>query len=514
MTLSGPKFDVVTLAESLLAARKSLYLGTDSKGPLFGDAEDQLLVMGPPRSGKSSGLFSPSIACHPGPVIVASIRHDLTEDTRSARELIARRRGGSVSEVHLAGTAVMDQDSPGWPVSDGCADWSIAKDRAISLAYTAVPPADGDTFWRQSVATAMAGCLHGAALLGHSDLQLSSNIRMANLEIYRNAVGVLDPDGTHPSTHSFAWIHNDRVMAENTRKSLLAVLGAQVLGAFDYGETAPVSQVRLHEFVKGWGTLYITVPYERKDILSPLVTAFIESVIAVWRKKYRQRDTQSGTLLLALDEVANIAPLPSLPGILTTGSGDGIQTVMALHNPAHADIWKDQAATVLGSSSHLALFPGLRAPEYIEGLASASEKIMVHTPVVSVSKNLPGGDRYVTAERLVQERLFMEERLMERPETHKRMARLEAASVIAGKRHQDRLWTRPDGITTVHGVLEELMRYTDVSLDRERRSAVEPSDLTHRKRGEITLFHGAKAHFLKVSRWQLDPFWGPLMDES
>lgn len=503
-----------SLADTLLAEGKSLFMGSDAQGPIFGLAEDHLLVIGPPRSGKTSGLLAPTIACHPGPVVVASIRHDLVTDTSFARNRIAERFGGKVIEVQIPGTSVLDAGAPGWSISDGCSNWNTAKDRAVSLAYTAVPPSNGDTFWRESVATALAGCLHGAALLGHSDLQLAANIRSANLDAYRNSIKVFDQDGTHPSTHSFAWHYDDRVMADNTRKSLLAVLSGQVLGAFDYDQGPAGTSLNVSEFVRGWGTVYITVPYERKDVLSPLVSAFVESVISTWRQKKRMDPETPGTLLLALDEVANIAPLPSLPGVVTTGAGDCIQTVLALQSPAQANVWSSQSDTILTGTSHVAIFPGLRAHDYVRSIAEASEKAVAYTPVVTVAEALPTGDRYATAERLVQERKFIEGHLAAHSEDPPRRAGLRAARQLAALRRQDHVRTRSDDASTAHNVLDEIMRYTDVRLDVERRLGVEPSDITLRAKGELTLVSGTKAHFLKVEPWAKSPFWHPLMTTS
>ncbi|MFB9857838.1 TraM recognition domain-containing protein [Paenarthrobacter aurescens] len=301
-------------------------------------------------------------------------------------------------------------------------------------------------------------------------------------------------------------------MTDNTRKSLLAVLSGQVLGGFDYQDVSRLHSVDIQEFVKGWGTLYVTVPYERKDVLSPLVTAFIEAIIGAWRHQNRPGVIARGTLLLALDEVANIAPLPSLPGIVTTGAGDAIQTILGLQGPSQAKTWGDQADTIMGGTSHVALFPGLRAHEYIRSLADASEQVIAYSPTISVSGSLPAGERFATAERLTDERRYIEQQLAQNRNRSAQLARLQAAVHLAAQRRRDGLWTREDDVTTPHGVLNEVMGYTDVSLDIDRRASIEPSDITHRPKGELSLVTGAKVFFLRVQHWSLDPFWTPVLN--
>lgn len=79
------------------------------------------------------------------------------------------------------------------------------------------------------------------------------------------------------------------------------------------------------------------------------------------------------TLLLVLDEAANISPLPSLAGLLTSGAGDGIQVLFALQEPGQAMAWGDDRGAVLHGSRLLALFPGLRDAEYLSQLASLAQ---------------------------------------------------------------------------------------------------------------------------------------------
>ncbi len=53
-------------------------------------------------------------------------------------------------------------------------------------------------------------------------------------------------------------------------------------------------------------------------------------------------------LLLALDEIGNLAPLPSLPALMSEGGGTGITTLTALQSLSQArDRWGEQAANTI-----------------------------------------------------------------------------------------------------------------------------------------------------------------------
>ena len=53
-------------------------------------------------------------------------------------------------------------------------------------------------------------------------------------------------------------------------------------------------------------------------------------------------------LLLALDEIGNLAPLPSLPALMSEGGGSGITTLTVLQSLSQArDRWGEQAANTI-----------------------------------------------------------------------------------------------------------------------------------------------------------------------
>jgi hypothetical protein len=63
-----------------------VYLGLDAGGQVrFSRAERAVLLLGPPRSGKSSAVIIPAILSHTGPVISTSTKADVAKATRFAR---------------------------------------------------------------------------------------------------------------------------------------------------------------------------------------------------------------------------------------------------------------------------------------------------------------------------------------------------------------------------------------------------------------------------------------------
>ena len=64
-------------------------------------------------------------------------------------------------------------------------------------------------------------------------------------------------------------------------------------------------------------------------------------------------------LLLALDEIGNLAPLPSLPSLMSEGGGSGITTIAVLQSLSQArDRWGEHAATTIWDAAIVKLILG------------------------------------------------------------------------------------------------------------------------------------------------------------
>ncbi len=101
----------------------------------------------------------------------------------------------------------------------------------------------------------------------------------------------------------------------------------------------------------------------------------------------RPVNRSSPALLLALDEAANIAPLPNLDEIASTGPGQGVQLLTVLQNVSQAaDRWgKDRAETIIANHRARLFTPGIgdRATlEYLSHTLGEEEitRVSTHRP--------------------------------------------------------------------------------------------------------------------------------------
>ncbi len=82
--------DPLGAARSLTAGRAFLGLDPASQEWALADREHAVLVLGPPRSGKTSSIIIPSVLSATGPVVSTSTKAEVLHGTASARSVIGR----------------------------------------------------------------------------------------------------------------------------------------------------------------------------------------------------------------------------------------------------------------------------------------------------------------------------------------------------------------------------------------------------------------------------------------
>ncbi len=106
-------------------------------------------------------------------------------------------------------------------------------------------------------------------------------------------------------------------------------------------------------------TLYIVSPPTQWRYFAPLFTALLDSLVDAAYSKAGEVGSLDPPLLLALDEVANIAPLPELPAWASTAAGAGIQIVTCLQDLGQAErIWGEAGTRTLMSNHPAKLILG------------------------------------------------------------------------------------------------------------------------------------------------------------
>jgi type IV secretory pathway TraG/TraD family ATPase VirD4 len=106
-------------------------------------------------------------------------------------------------------------------------------------------------------------------------------------------------------------------------------------------------------------TVYVCAPARYQDLVAPIVVAFLEQARAGCYSA-RARGDSGPPLTMVLDEVANIAPLPDLPALVSEGGGQGVLTMACLQDLSQArQRWGQAAEGFLSLFGTKVVLPGI-----------------------------------------------------------------------------------------------------------------------------------------------------------
>ena len=155
---------------------------------------------------------------------------------------------------------------------------------------------------------------------------------------------------TDPRTRDSIWM--------GVRQSLAALADPDVLAAVD---PKPGSEFDPVAFLRSSNTLYLLASAVASGSSAPLVAAFVEDITETARALAARAPGArlDPPLLLALDEIANLTPLPSLPALMAEGGGSGITTLAVLQSLAQArNRWGEHAADAIWDAATVKIVLG------------------------------------------------------------------------------------------------------------------------------------------------------------
>ncbi len=336
------------------AADVGFLLGRSHGRQVWASVEDSMLVIGPPRSGKGLHLVIPAILDAPGAVVTTSTRPDNLTAT-----LRARRRVGPVAVFDPQRLAEGLPAGLRWSPVRGCEAPLVAMIRATGLASgtgLSAGGVEGGGFWEGKTRTALQALLHAAALDGRDAAELFRWTLDPSAAADAVAILVASPHAATGWAESLeAMIHSD----PRTRDSIwqgvsLALSSLADPRVLDAVTPRPGEDFDPAAFLAEHGTLYLLATGAGAGASAPLVAALVEDLVETARHlAARSAGARlDPPVLLALDEIGNLAPLPSLPTLMAEGGGTGITTMGVLQSLAQArEKWGDNAAGAIWDSS-------------------------------------------------------------------------------------------------------------------------------------------------------------------
>lgn len=345
------------------------------------------MVLGPPRSGKTTGLIIPNVLAANGAIVSTSTKPDVLRATEGARSRVGRLLlfdpTGSVDNT--------DGLEPlHWSPLQSCETWDGARAAArllVDVGSTSTsdgrPNGDG-RHWAERAEALMAPLLHAAALEG-ADMAtvltwVDRRLALPARQILAGAAG----DGAALADNLLDGIAatDERELSGIWSTASGALVGFRSERAL---ATTATPTFDAAEFVRSSDTIYVAAPAHRQALVAPMVVGLIEDVrIATYaRSTFEGRRSSSGApVLLALDEIANIAPLPDLPSMISEGGGQGLVTMACFQDLSQArHRWPGAADGFPSLFGTTVVLPGIGDVKTLEALSllAGDEEIAART---------------------------------------------------------------------------------------------------------------------------------------
>jgi type IV secretion system protein VirD4 len=304
------------------------------------DPEHAVMVLGPPRSGKTSSVVIPALLGAPGAAVSTATKRDVLDATWRARS--------EIGQVWLfdptgeEGQLPRDIRRLSWSPVSAASTWDEALLTARAMAACTSPGAGtiNEQHWRERSTALLAPLLFAANL---ARCPIADVLRW----VLRQDLG---PAGLTLEDHD-AQVANDVLVGiaktDGRERSSIFSATAGVLAAYNADATrrsAAATNFDPTRFVASRDTLYITAPAHKQALCAPLVVGLLEQIRHAAYARAGRSDV-CPPVFLCLDEVANIAPIHDLPALVSEAGGQGLHVMACLQDLSQArQRWGEAAA--------------------------------------------------------------------------------------------------------------------------------------------------------------------------
>ena len=353
----------------------AIYLGRGTFGVATARAERSALVLGPSRSGKTSSLIVPNLLTTSRAVVTTSTKDDVLRQLAGARDdraTLLFDPSGTI-DTPLGVTRV------GYSPLRAALEWdgAVLATRSLTDATRRVLGDRGDDHWSERAGALVAPLLHVAALRHDSMGVLSSRVDRRDGE---ESLATLNEryGPSHPATSLLSGVLQsaDRELSGIWSSAAGLFSGLRTDAARRSARETPLE---IGDMLSGGHHLHIVAPSRHQAVSAPLIVGLIDEIVETTYARHHQ----GARLLLALDELANVAPLPRLTSVISEGGGQGVITLACLQDLSQArSRWGTAADGFLSLFPTTVVLPGVADRETLELLSALGGREQVRTPMV------------------------------------------------------------------------------------------------------------------------------------
>lgn len=328
-------------------------------------------------AGKTTRYIIPRVVDARGAVISTSTRLDVADVTFELRStlgptLIFEPQGELLGVPRLRFSPI-----------DGCDDPVVAMLRAAGFAAGSDIGKLNDGKWFQDQAAAIIrGLLHAAALDGLATM--TDVVSWAETPSDSRPERILRAHGMDLWADRLA---RHRENTGRTRDTIQSVVSGALDAFHDPRVLAACSppsgqQFKVQQWLAEGGTLYLVGTRDAQALVAPLFAAFVEDI--VYRATRAALTTPGGRVEPCLyfigDEITNVAPIPSLPSLMSVGGGSGIALSVACQNRHQLlERWGKEGGQALADNANAHIMfggsPDVAALRDVQALAGKAEEV-------------------------------------------------------------------------------------------------------------------------------------------
>jgi len=338
-------------------AGDGIVLGFFSGRAIQSPREDNVLLLGVQRSGKTSSVVVPTLLCWSGAVVATSTKEELVNLT-----LDHRRRAGPVwvfapLDEDDAWLARLHLQAATWNPLDAASTSGTAAELADH--FTADGKRGHNAHWYLAASSLISGLIISEREQGGDMRTVVARLnRTAPAQYVGLARTVRDTTAAELLLAYALTPDKEAGSVASTARTSLSLWNDERVAA---ATRSTQDGLDLDRLLAERGTLYLVAPAEDAERCRPLFSALLMSLLRKATARARLLGgVLSPRLLIALDEAANFARIPRLAGYASSGPGQGIQLLLCYHDLAQieAGYGQEEARTVWNNCRARLLLPG------------------------------------------------------------------------------------------------------------------------------------------------------------
>jgi len=320
-------------------------------------AEDNVLLLGVQRSGKTSSVVVPTLLAWTGAAVATSTKEELVNLTLDQRRRIGPVWVFAPLDSDHSWLARFGLQASTWNPLDAAATSGAAAE--LSDHFTSDGKRGQNAHWYFAAASLISGLVICEREQGGDMRSVVARLNRTAPSQYVGLARTLKDTTAAELLLAFALTPDKEAgsIASTARSSLSLWNDERVAHATRSSNGA----LDLDRLLAKNGTLYLVAPAEDAERCRPLFSALLMSLLRRATVKARgQGGVLSPRLLLALDEAANFARVPRLAAYASSGPGQGIQLLLCYHDLAQieAGYGQDEARTIWNNCRARLLLPG------------------------------------------------------------------------------------------------------------------------------------------------------------